>query len=309
MVVQTKPPTSHALVASPNPEATLSPGTGQADAVQAEAVEPVTPDPAGSRGDVVQAASPTDVTPDETSQAPEGSQRAPVAPVTRAPLLAATPSPSPRLEANERVAAAPVSPVPVPPVNLSPGPEAIPIAPSEPDVAEIEAPADAPEIAPEQAEDGSSGPIGSILAVRSSPRPAARSTRRSAAASETTGDGPPPLLLSESPLTAYARDGSLGGWTGRRGTGGSGNAAVGNYAGRVLVHLNNTPPVGATARGSARVVFVINPDGTLASVDVVQSTGTFELDNAAKSQVRRAAPFPVPPGGTSRRLSFIYRSR
>jgi TonB family protein len=113
----------------------------------------------------------------------------------------------------------------------------------------------------------------------------------------------------ESPLIAYARDGNLDGWLGHQGSGSSGNSGVTNYAGRVLVHLNNAPRVRAQIRGSARVVLEINPDGTLARVDVIESTGTFELDSAAKAQVRNAAPFPPPPQGATRKLSFVYRSK
>lgn len=78
--------------------------------------------------------------------------------------------------------------------------------------------------------------------------------------------------------------------------------------GLVLVHLNQSEPVYVSARGFAQVFFQIDPDGSLAWVDIVDTSGSAELERAAKEQVRRAAPFPRPPNGTSRKLSFYYQN-
>lgn len=126
-----------------------------------------------------------------------------------------------------------------------------------------------------------------------------------------------PSTTIESPLAAYRRNGTdltvkrgggrLSGGLGFEGSGGTGNSDQTNYAGRVLVHLNRAPVVPVSGRGAARVLFVINPDGSLASVDVFDTTGSADIDRAAKAQIRTAAPFPPPPGGTRRTLSFVYR--
>jgi len=74
------------------------------------------------------------------------------------------------------------------------------------------------------------------------------------------------------------------------------------------MHLNRATVVHVSGRGFARVLFQINPDGSLAWVDVIDSSGSDEIDRAAKAQVQNAAPFPRPPNGKSRKLSFAYRS-
>ena len=91
----------------------------------------------------------------------------------------------------------------------------------------------------------------------------------------------------ESPLTTYKRtgidpfatgsSGSSGASLGASGFAGSrnpGNARTTNYAGQVLVRLNRFPPVNRAVRGMARVSFEINPDGTVAWVNILASTGS-----------------------------------
>ena len=306
-------PTSQALVASPDPQQTATPGTGEAQPVQAEALEPS--EPPGETQPSDAAATP----PDQTEAAETAAAPPPPAAGEGAPAPAPSPVPSsgaaPQVtaseipELSEQIAALPAQPSPAVPVAPAPDPAAIPLAPAESETLETEVPEDTIAALPteEPVTEQDQPPGGSPLAVTASPRPAPRADRTVA---EFSGNEPPPILLTESPLVAYARGANQGNWGGRSGSGGAGNASVTNYAGRVLVHLNNAPrPSVRNASGRARVVFVINADGSLASVDIVQSTGNFELDNAAKAQVRNASPFPRPPDGRSRRLSFIYRNR
>ncbi|MEM8774020.1 MAG: energy transducer TonB [Pseudomonadota bacterium] len=128
-----------------------------------------------------------------------------------------------------------------------------------------------------------------------------------------------PTEVIESPLTSFQKNGvdliarGLGG-TRTAGLGfavsrGPGNATSTNYVGRVLVHLNRAPQRADAIRGSARVYFQINPDGSLAWVRVLNRSGTGDIDTAAKEQVRRAAPFPRPPRGEVQKLVFVYRNR
>ena len=122
-----------------------------------------------------------------------------------------------------------------------------------------------------------------------------------------------------SPLTNYARTGidpfaagsggARSGTTGFSGSRNPGNARTTNYVGQVLVQLNRSPVVYPSAQGTARVAFAINPDGSVAWVSILGSSGSRDIERAAKAQVRRAAPFPRPPQGTSQRLVFMYRNR
>ncbi|WP_422026391.1 TonB family protein [Roseovarius sp.] len=91
--------------------------------------------------------------------------------------------------------------------------------------------------------------------------------------------------------------------------GASGNAEAANYAGRVLTHLNSTARMSTSERGSARVQFQINADGSIAWVRVINSSGSSGIDEAAVAQVRKSAPFPAPPEGTTRQMVFVYHSR
>lgn len=123
----------------------------------------------------------------------------------------------------------------------------------------------------------------------------------------------------ESPVTSYKRTGidpfaairsTAGrGATGFSGSRGPGNASETNYAGQVLVRLNRFPAVRPSARGVAQVSFEINPDGTVAWINILSSTGSPDIRRAASDQVRRAAPFPPPPDGTSQRLVFTYQRK
>ena len=120
-----------------------------------------------------------------------------------------------------------------------------------------------------------------------------------------------PEQAIESPLATYRRKGvdafasaNTGSQPGSRS---GGNSSTTNYAGRVLVHLNNAPTAHVPGKGFAQVFFEINPDGSLAWVNVVDSSGSIKIDRAAKEQVRNASPFPKPPDGKSRKMSFYYR--
>ncbi|WP_171123143.1 MULTISPECIES: energy transducer TonB [unclassified Ruegeria] len=293
-------PVSEALVASDNPQVTPSPDLGDAEVVQPIATEPVEPDVAEtentSEGDDAASQEVDETPPVEPSEVVETPEGAPdavatqVEPVEPEPQqLAALPSPevAPVLE---------VSPVPVVPLEN----EAV-----EPD---LPTPAESPDDTDETSD----------LAVTSSIRPQ-RPERTPAPQRQGVQGGARdfsalrfPSQEVESPLTTYRRrgiDAFTSGNTGSRSGGREpGNSNTTNYAGRVLVHLNRAPVVFVSARGFAQVFFQINPDGSLAWVDVVDSSGSPEVDRAARAQVRAASPFPPPPGGVSRKLSFFYTS-
>jgi TonB family protein len=326
-------PTSRALVASDNPQNVATPDTGSTQTVRPgttglsmsasnAATQPTTPEPSGGTETTVSDARMTPpVASDPASDPPTGTPEGRPVPVEAVPAApASTPSAAP-----ERLAALPApAAAPVPPV--APAPSTVPVTPPEraaiePDTPEnlVEPQPETPESAEPEDDTG-----GSDLAVASSLRPQ-MPTQRPAPVPEGTSDGAArlsdtrlaPSQLMESPLMAYQRDGtnmfngrsggSQSGGSGAEGSRGPGNSNVTNYAGQVLTHLNRVQPVAVAARGWARVFFEINPDGTLAWVDIIDGSGSQEINRAAKEQVRSAAPFPRPPAGENRKLNFVYQ--
>lgn len=83
----------------------------------------------------------------------------------------------------------------------------------------------------------------------------------------------------------------------------SGNAATGNYKGAVLRKIARSKRGRTNIRGSAYVRLQIAPNGRLASASIIKSSGSPQLDKVALAQVRRASPFPRPPGGQKIRLT------
>ena len=303
-------PTSEALVASDNPQRVFAPDSGIVTSVQPDMAEPSKPEQGGEaepqtvepvrsqEESYVDTAVTQSIEPDTVGQAPEGN---PDVGIESDEEDAKEPTPEPSATTDlQEIATAPVDNIP------------LELDTDAPDMAE-------PVIEPED-EIG-----GSDLAVLSSLRPRLPSRRPENGPmgtlnglDELSDPVLPPTQLIESPLTAYQRTGvnpfvSKNSGSGSNGSDasdslGPGNSDVTNYVGRVLMHLNRATAVHVSGRGFARVLFEINPDGTLAWVEVIDSSGSQEIDRAAKAQVRNAAPFPRPPNGTSRKLNFSYRS-
>jgi protein TonB len=75
-----------------------------------------------------------------------------------------------------------------------------------------------------------------------------------------------------------------------------------NYPGLVFAHLarhKRFPPEARSRgdRGSATVGFALDGGGRVTRVSLVRSSGFSSLDQEATAMVRRASPFPAPPGG------------
>jgi protein TonB len=75
-----------------------------------------------------------------------------------------------------------------------------------------------------------------------------------------------------------------------------------NYRGLVAAHLARYKEYPADARnsgktGTAAVTFTVGGSGGVASVSLARSSGIASIDQAVVSMVRRASPFPPPPGG------------
>ncbi len=283
-------PTSEVHVASDNPQQTYSPDTGTAELVQPDVTEPVEPESAETEADAEGDAAASD----DVEETP---------PVETAEIVEAP-------EGDPNAVETAVEPPAVPDLAeaIVPEPSATPVIPSETALPDAEIPV-------EEAEEDSET---SELAVTSSIRPKLPDRRPDPEPQGVLGGARDfsalrfPSREIESPLDTYRRRGidrfSQSDSGTRSGGRGPGNSDRTNYAGRVLVHLNRAPIVYTAARGFAKVFFEINPDGTLAWVDVVDSSGTPDVERAAKAQVRAASPFPLPPGGVSRKLSFVYSS-
>lgn len=327
------PDTGSAQVVQPD-------AAGPADFESGTIPEPETVQPAGGKDAQVSDAATQPVEPDTVAQTPRGTSAATAPP---AEALAAQPAPELSVAPTpERLAALPPAAtpaVPSTPVAPTPTPSAVPVIPVapeavEPDVTEpIETSPDTVEpetpdtsADPEttdlvEAEDETSA---SDQTLTSSLRPRLP-TRRPPAEPEGRPEGtetaetrPPQSRLIESPLTAYRRDGTdltilqdggtRSGGLGFQNSRGPGNSDVTNYAGRVLVHLNRVPAVRVVGRGWARVFFEINPDGSLGSVGIIEGVGPMDIERAARAQIRAAVPFPRPPDGNVRRMSFVYQA-
>ncbi len=299
-------PVSEALVASENPQQTFSPDVGEAEVVQPVETELVEPDVAEtedtSEGEEAASDEIEETPPVETAEVVEIPEGDPDVLPEELEAPAQTPPVTPDVE--ELAALPEPEAEPVPEISV------VPVVPLEDEAVDPVLPEATAE--PEETE------ADSELAVRSSIRPQRPERkpipRRQGASNDARdfSDLRFPSQEIESPLSTYRRSGvdnfTRGNSGTRSGGRGPGNSDTTNYAGEVLVHLNRAPVVFVSARGFAQVFFRINPDGSLAFVDVVDSSGSPEVDRAARAQVRAAEPFPLPPGGTSRSLSFFYTS-
>jgi TonB family protein len=302
-------PMTQALVASDNPQDVTAPDMGTVDVVQPDAVQPSasetptpeTSEPSGAEADKIEDMPVlTPLESDSSAKTPDKEQDETAEPVAPETVEAAA---APPVET--------VAPAPPPSAAISPDPEAQ--QPVLPDIAVPPSP-DAPEtLTAQDNEEATSSAVTSSLRP-----PKERPSAPTPGASEGTSAGRPSGTI-ESPLAAYKRtgidpfaSGSGGTQTGTSGFSGSrnpGNASTTNYVGRVLMQLNRSPVVYPSAHGTAQVSFAINPDGSVAWVSILSSSGSGNIGRAASAQVRSAAPFPPPPQGTSQRLVFLYRNR
>ncbi|QXT38948.1 energy transducer TonB family protein [Gymnodinialimonas ceratoperidinii] len=87
-------------------------------------------------------------------------------------------------------------------------------------------------------------------------------------------------------------------------------AAVANYPGQVMRRISRQGRPRLRHTGpDAVVAFRIASNGGLAGASIARSSGNAELDRAALSIVRRAAPFPPPPGGAQTSFSVAFGGR
>ncbi|MEM9880685.1 MAG: cell envelope integrity protein TolA [Pseudomonadota bacterium] len=95
----------------------------------------------------------------------------------------------------------------------------------------------------------------------------------------------------------------------RSNTSGAGRAAVSNYPGKVRRDVARTRVRKAGGRGVAYVRFTVTASGGLGSARISRTSGNADVDRAALSHVRRAAPFPKPPAGAQRTFTIPIEFR
>jgi protein TonB len=82
-----------------------------------------------------------------------------------------------------------------------------------------------------------------------------------------------------------------------------GAADISRYPGLVQAKLKRAlrfPSGAGNARGVAQVRFLVAADGSVSGIEIVKSTGSAVLDEAARATVQRAAPFPPIPASAQR---------
>ena len=82
-----------------------------------------------------------------------------------------------------------------------------------------------------------------------------------------------------------------------------------NYPGLVSAHLRRYQQYPADARsrgeqGTASVTFGIGGSGGVTSVRLARSSGIGSIDQEVQAMVRRASPFPAPPGGRAQSFTI-----
>ena len=87
-----------------------------------------------------------------------------------------------------------------------------------------------------------------------------------------------------------------------------------NYPGLVSAHLRRFQQYPAAARsrgdqGTASVTFGIGGSGSVTSVRLARSSGIGSIDQEVQAMVRRASPFPAPPGGHAQSFTIPVNFR
>ncbi len=288
-------PMPQALVASDNPQDVVTPDTGTAKVTEPDSAEPSennAPAPASanpSGGEDETNANIAGLQPVEPDTAPEEPQGAADASAEPTASMAVADAPGPAIQ---------------------PEPELL--VPEQPDITVASLPDDPEILTAEESSDGSLSAVArSLRPPKERPSAEALGVQPGVQSGNSSG-------VIESPLTAFKRSGvnllaygggSRSGANGFSGSRASGNSSTTNYVGQVLVQLNRSPSLYGALSGTAQVQFQINPNGTLAWVRVIRSSGSRGIERAARAQVRSAAPFPPTPQGTSQTLVFTYRNR
>ena len=96
---------------------------------------------------------------------------------------------------------------------------------------------------------------------------------------------------------------------------GVGRSAIdSNYPGLVSAHLRRYQQYPSDARsrgdqGTATVSFSLDGSGRVTSARLARSSGIASIDGEVQAMVRRASPFPAPPGGRAQSFSVPVNFR
>lgn len=86
----------------------------------------------------------------------------------------------------------------------------------------------------------------------------------------------------------------------------AGDDVLRDYQAIIWRHIAAHKPRGVQIRGTVTVRFQLDRDGTVLALDIVRSSGNFNLDRIALRAIRQSGAFPAPPSGlASSQLHFI----
>lgn len=235
---------------------------------------------------------------------PEESEPSAAAPAAGAPEPTDTPAtedPRPADEPPAKIAATD----PPEPNEVAPAPAAPPEPAVAPDIA-----AAAPVLAtPAPAVDT----VASLAPVARPPDPPAPkpAVRRTEAPRQPVARPAKPRR-QDAPAARDSRVASLAASAGSSGIGVGRSDAQSNYPGLVLAHLARFKQYPGEARaqargGVARVRFTLDGGGRVTGVSLAQGSGHADLDQESVAVVRRASPFPPPPGGRPQSFTLPVR--
>lgn len=158
-----------------------------------------------------------------------------------------------------------------------------------------------PEIEPRVTADLSLPPLETDLNAR--PEPTLRPKARPAPKPEAKAKREEPRADEPERAEQPASSASAPGAAAKAEGGGVSPAA---YAKAVLKKVRATKRKPVSGRGTVVVGFTIAPNGGVASVQVLQSSGDAGLDAIAVDHIRRSAPFPAPPPSAKPGYSFEF---
>jgi protein TonB len=152
-------------------------------------------------------------------------------------------------------------------------------------------------------------PEASTETVRPKPRPEAKPVpdpeRGATHKSQTTKEKPPKEARSKEPVRSEKPVSSPSApRAAAKAKGGEVSPAA--YARAVMKKVRATRLKAGAGKGTVVVGFTIAPDGSLASVQVLHSSGDVALDAVAVDHIRRSAPFPAPAPNEKPRFSFEF---
>ncbi|WP_201159755.1 TonB family protein, partial [Rhodoplanes elegans] len=116
----------------------------------------------------------------------------------------------------------------------------------------------------------------------------------------------------DAPAARESRVAAVAASAGSSGIGVGRSDAQSNYPGLVLAHLARFKQYPGEARaqargGIARVRFTLDGGGRVTGVALAQGSGHADLDQESVAVVRRASPFPPPPGGRPQSFTLPVR--